>query len=171
MKMNDVISGLEQMRAAREAWGKGRTEFFAGYDLLFSRYIYEACANFMSAHDVANALGVSPRTVRERMRVLGLDPKGGKRALNAKASEAMVENAALMGIDPKDMDLTSPLAYLPMGSELRQKLQWQTLSRVKEFPETGSAEQLAEKLTDAGIERSDAVQWVNEVIASGRQIA
>lgn len=132
MKMLTVVAGLEKMREAREAWGKGRTEFFAAYDILLRRYIYEGCANYMGANQIAGALGVSPRTIRTKMRSMGLDPKGGKRTLNATASEAMLENAALMGIEPSEMDLTSPLAYLPMGSQLRQQLQDQSLARVTE---------------------------------------
>jgi hypothetical protein len=142
MKMLTVVAGLERMREAREAWGKGRTEFFSAYDLLLRRYI--------------KALGVSPRTIREKMRALGLDPKAGKRALNSKASEAMLENAALMGIEPSEMDLTSPLAYLPMGSQLRQQLQDQALadSRAIEEPEVSRNAPLTDEEWDAIVDCS-----------------
>lgn len=136
MDLDQVTAGLKQMRSAREAWGKGRTEFFAAYDVLLRRYIYEACANYMGAAQIAEALGVGASTVRAKMRSLDLDPRGGKRSLNAAASQAMMENSALMGIDPADMDLTSPLAYLPMGSVLRKQLEMQTLSAVTEVEDT-----------------------------------
>jgi hypothetical protein len=156
MKMLTVVAGLERMREAREAWGKGRTEFFSAYDLLLRRYIYEGCANYMGATQIAKALGVSPRTIREKMRALGLDPKAGKRALNSKASEAMLENAALMGIEPSEMDLTSPLAYLPMGSQLRQQLQDQALadSRAIEEPEVSRNAPLTDEEWDAIVDCS-----------------
>jgi len=137
MKMTDVLEGLRQMREAREAWGRGRTEFFAAYDIMLTRYMYEAFANSMSVEHIANALNVTPKTIRTKMRSLNLDPRAGVRALNKAASQAMLDNAALMGIDPRDMDLTSPLAYLPMGSDLRRKLDEQRLKAAEpEFPET-----------------------------------
>jgi hypothetical protein len=34
------------------------------------------------------------------------------------------------------MDLTSPLAYLPMGDEMRRQLADAQVKRVQEFPET-----------------------------------
>lgn len=142
MKMLTVVAGLEKMREAREAWGKGRTEFFAAYDILLRRYIYEGCANYMGANQMAGALGVSPRTIRTKMRSMGLDPKGGKRTLNATASEAMLENAALMGIEPSEMDLTSPLAYLPMGSQLRQQLQDQSLASSRTHEDVSGNEEV-----------------------------
>jgi len=63
------------------------------------------------------------------MRLAGLNPKMGKTLLAESASKALTENAMLMGVDPEKMDLTSPLAYLPMGNELKQRLEIEKLNR------------------------------------------
>lgn len=133
MKMLEIESMLKDLRKARERWGQGRTEFFSGYDWVLTRLVHEAAINYMGANQIATALGVSPKTIRAKMRAIGLDPKGGKRALNAKASQALLENAAIMSVDPSEVDLTSPLAYLPMGEELRKQYQDRTLARVTEL--------------------------------------
>lgn len=131
--MLEVKSMLGQLREAREAWGKGRTEFFSGYDWVLSRLVHEGAKNYMSDRDMADALGVKVKTIREKMRNIGLDPRAGKRVLSSRASQAMLENAAIMGIEPNMMDLTSPLAYLPMGEQMRKQFQDQTLARVTEL--------------------------------------
>jgi len=76
---------------------------------------------------------VTPKSIRSKMRALGLDPRSGKRVLSKTASSALLENSAIMGIEPGEMDLTSPLAYLPMGEELRKRYQDKTLARVTEL--------------------------------------
>lgn len=130
MNQQEITAALGDLREARAKWHKGRTDFLATYNTLLSRLIYEALANFMGEPHIAVALGVTRSSVRAHMRGMGLDPRAGQRALNAKASDAMLENAALMQIDPKDMDLTSPLAYLPMGKDLRKQLQDRTVRLV-----------------------------------------
>jgi hypothetical protein len=67
------------------------------------------------------------------MRNSGLDPRQGKSLLAKTAAEHLQENAALMGIEPHEMDLMSPLAYLPMGQELRAILE--TSERPTELPD------------------------------------
>lgn len=135
MKQYDVQIALEGLREAREKWGRARTEFFSGYDYVLSRLIYEAARNYMGVAQIATALGVGQKTVRTKMRSLGLDPRAGKRTLNAGAAEALAENSALLGIEPHEMDLTSPLAYLPMGEQLRKELRDKTTSQVTELPD------------------------------------
>lgn len=161
MKMLEVESMLKDLRKAREAWGKGRTEFFAGYDWVLTRLIHQGVVNYMGANQIAAALGVSPKTIRAKMRQIGLDPRGGKRVLNARASEAIIENASIMGIEPEDMDLTSPLAYLPMGEQMRKAYQDKTLARVTGFPETDR-----DRLAAAIYGNGEEPEWLTTVDGS-----
>jgi hypothetical protein len=130
MNQEETTAALGDLRDAREKWHQAQVDFRVEYNTIVRRLIYEALANFMGAAHIASALGISQKSVRALMRGMGLDPRAGQRVLNAKASDAMLENAALMGIDPKDMDLTSPLAYLPMGKDLRRQLEDRTVRNV-----------------------------------------
>lgn len=135
MKMLDVQIALEDLRKAREQWAQARAEFQSGYEWVFTRLVHEGARNYMTVSQIAIALGVTPKAVRNKMRAIGLDPKAGKRMLSKTASHALLENAAIMGIEPAEMDLTSPLAYLPMGEQMRKQYQDRTLVRVTEEPE------------------------------------
>lgn len=132
MKKIDVQIALEAVNAAHEKWTTARIEFLSGSNAVMSLLIHEASANFMSAEDVAKASGFTAKRVRQMMRDAGLNPKDGKRLLSKKAAEALASNAALMGIEPHEMDLTSPLAYLPMGSVMKRELQDKRTSQVTE---------------------------------------
>lgn len=147
MNQQEITAALGDLREAREKWRKGHIDFRSAYDTVLSRLIYEAAANYMSAAQIALCLGTTPKAVRASMRILGLDPRAGKRALNAMASDAMQTNAALMGIDPKDMDLMSPLAYLPMGKDLRRQLEDRTVRTVDPDP-SDDAGRVSGNLTD-----------------------
>lgn len=169
MKKLEVVAYLTQIKEAREEWAKARVKFLSDVDAVLNRLLYEGAREYMSAEEMARASGMNIKPIRQRMRDLGLDPRKGKTVLSKKASEALSNNAALLGIEPSEMDLMSPLAYLPMGEKMKRQLQDSAVSQV--FPETyGSASTLAEKLTDAGLDFEDAVEWVNEVIARGEQI-
>lgn len=160
MKMLDVQIALEDLRLAREKWGKARTEFFSGYEWTLTRLIHQAMLNYMGVAQIATALGVSQSSVRKKMREIGLDPKSGKRALNASASQALLENSAIMGIEPGEMDLTSPLAYLPMGEQMRKTYQALTLSKVTDLVEDN------ESILSAGGVKCNVCRlnttWVND---------
>jgi len=117
-----VQLALEKVAADREQWAAARTTFNAQVEPVMSRLIYEAVANRMSIEQIAAASGLTTKRVRVLMRDSGLDPKKGRGVLSQAAASALRENAALLDIDPLQMDLTSPLAYLPMGQELRETL-------------------------------------------------
>lgn len=135
MKKTDVLIALERVDAAHRAWTQARIEFLSGSNAVMNLLVHEAAANYMSVDDIAKASGFTAKRVREMMRNAGLDPKNGKRLLSQKAAEALATNAALMGIEPGDMDLMSPLAYLPMGSKMKRELQDARTSQVTEVPE------------------------------------
>jgi hypothetical protein len=169
MKKLEVVAYLMQIKEARETFAKVQTKFASDVDAMMNRLIHEGARNYMSAEEIARAAGMPVKRIRAFMRSNGLAPSDSKTLLSKKAAEALSNNAALLGIEPSEMDLMSPLAYLPMGEKMKRQLQDSAVSQV--FPETyGDAHVLAEKLTDSGLDFEDAVEWVNEVIARGEQI-
>lgn len=137
-----VLLNLEYVAVARKEWDLAKTRFDADVEYVMRRLLHEAARNYMSVDQVAGASGMTQKQVRKLMRDSGLNPKDSKRLLGQKAAEVLAENAELLGVDPHEMDLMSPLAYLPMGDELRSKLQEQATAQVhevsgNEFDETG----------------------------------
>lgn len=142
MNRSDIGLALCEVHEARETWTKAHAEFTVGVDTLMRRLLHEAVANRMGADEVARLSGYTVKRVRILMRTYGLDPKAGKTVLSRLASEALTNNAELLGIEPKEMDLMSPLAYLPAGSELRARMAEDRTARVNEdaFLETPKAD-------------------------------
>lgn len=138
MKKFDVLLALQDVRSAKHEWAKAQTKFNSDITAVMTRLMFEAARNFMSPEEVAKESGFTTKRVRQMMRDIGLNPRDGKTVLNRLASEALANNAALMGIEPDEMDLMSPLAYLPMGSVMKRELQDRAVSQVDpdEFPET-----------------------------------
>jgi hypothetical protein len=134
MQKFDVQIALEGVAEARTKWLAAKAKFDSDVEYILLRLIREAAHNYMSAEEFAKYSGLSVKRVRVLMRAAGLDPKMGKRLLSKKAAEALAENSALLGIEPHQMDLMSPLAYLPMGEEMRRALQDKTVSQVTELP-------------------------------------
>jgi hypothetical protein len=130
--MFDVQIALEGIAEARAKWDMAFRKFNADVEYLMARLLNEAAVNHMSVEQVAKASGLPAKRVRALMRDHGLNPKQGKRLLANHAATALTENAALLGIEPHEMDLTSPLAYLPMGSDLRRILETEAGKGVKE---------------------------------------
>jgi hypothetical protein len=122
MEMFGVQLELEAVREAKHKWDTARRKFDSDVELIMARLLNEAAVNYMSVDQISKASGLTPVKVRALMRKHGLNPKHGKRNLAHTAAQALQENAALLGIEPHEMDLMSPLAYLPMGSDLRQEL-------------------------------------------------
>jgi hypothetical protein len=136
MKKFDVLIALEKIRDAKGEWAKAITDFNADIEMMMRRLLREAAVNYMSADEVAKASGFTVKRVRILMRSAGLDPKRGKRLLSKIAADTLADNAALMGIEPHEMDLMSPLAYLPMGKQMRRELEERSVSQVTELEET-----------------------------------
>lgn len=123
MKKFEVQVALEAVAEARSAWGAANRKFQSDLDGVMARLLNEAARNYMSITEVAKAAGLTTARVRSEMRKVGLNPKNGRTLLAKTASEALSNNAALLGIEPHEMDLTSPLAYLPMGSQMKAFLE------------------------------------------------
>lgn len=148
MKRIDVEHALNAVQVAERTWLEARAEFNTGLTYTMHRLLHEAAHNFMSVEDIAKISGWSLKRVRTTMRSIGLDPRDGVRLLSRKAAEALANNTALMGIEPSEMDLTSPLAYLPMGDKMKRELQAKTVSQVDEIPEVSGNEDLRRLLAD-----------------------
>lgn len=158
MRKFDVQIALEGVSDARGKWFFAHHKFLSDVDYVMTRLIHEAAANMMSVDDVAVASSLTSTKVRELMRKSGLDPRSGKRLLAKAAAEALAENAELMGIEPHEMDLTSPLAYLPMGSELKQQLIDARVHRVTELPDEVSGNSELTELEEQAV-REAADMW------------
>lgn len=128
-----VQLALETMAEASLEWKQAYKKFSEEFDKVMTRLMFEGMANGMSIEQFAEASGMTPKGVRFLMRRKGLDPKRGKRFLSHAAATALAENAELLGIEPNQMDLRSPLAYLPMGSQLRDALDSDAVRGVSEL--------------------------------------
>lgn len=118
-----VTAHFERIKAAQEEWDLALLRFQADVDTLVSRLLYEALIQRMSVEQISAASGIAPRRVREMIRHKGLKASTSKGILSRQAADALHENAALLGIEPHEFDLTSPLAYLPMGEQMRKELE------------------------------------------------
>lgn len=168
MQKQAVQLALESIREARGQWAKAQTEFNAGLAASMRFLLFESARNYMAPEEVSRHSGLTVKRVRALMREYGLNPRDGKRVLSASAARALTENAELLGIDPSEMDLTSPLAYLPMGKHLRDTLREQTISRVIELPDIAEAREALDRLFDQAVNTAgrDGVARVTEDYAS-----
>lgn len=130
MKKAGIIEALLRVRVAKAQWAVAQTKFNSDTEAIMSRLLHEAAAARMSPEEVANYSGFTAKRIRMIMRIIGLNPRDGKNLLSKKAAEALADNAALLGIEPSEMDLMSPLAYLPMGPEMKRELQAKAVSQV-----------------------------------------
>lgn len=135
MNISEINLALSEVREAKSTWADRVTEFNSGVLAVMRRLLFEAAANRMSPEQVARASGYTPKRVRAMMRNVGLNPHEGKTLLSQKAAEALANNADLLGIEPREMDLMSPLAYLPMGKALRTQIRAEAVSQVHEDEE------------------------------------
>jgi hypothetical protein len=136
MNKFDVTMALGRVHEARSKWNSAKRDFDEAVDKVMAVLLHEAARALMTQQEVAAASGLPVKRVRDLMRKHGLNPRDGKQMLSRQAAKALNENADLLGIKPQEMDLTSPLAYLPMGDEMRRQLADAQVKRVQEFPET-----------------------------------
>lgn len=130
MNRQEIQAELARIEKARAAWLAGQQKFNADVEWMLRRLIHEAVRDRMSAEEVARHSGLTVKRIRVLMRSAGLDPKEGKNLLSKKAADALAQNADLLGIDPREVDLMSPLAYLPMGEKMRRELRDKGVSQV-----------------------------------------
>lgn len=143
MNRDRMIQQMHLVREARKRGAAAITKFNEDLDWMMKRLIHEAARHRMSVEDVSRETGLSLKRIRTLMRQYGLNPYQGKQLLAANAAKALVSNADLMDIEPEQMDLLSPLAYLPMGEKMRKQLVEDRISRTTEDPD-----ERAERLTE-----------------------
>lgn len=151
MKKFEIELALDEVGSAKRQWAKAQTKFNSDISAVMTRLLHEAAHNYMSAEDVARHTGFTVKRVRQMMRDAGLNPRDGKNMLSKIAADALANNAALMGIEPHEMDLTSPLAYLPMGEEMKRELRAKAVAQVHEVEHRCSSLDI--------LEDEDGVLW------------
>lgn len=135
MKLFEIQMTMQRIREARAEWSAKHREVNEVAARSMRRLLHEAIAQRMSVEDVAKYSGYTKARIRQMMRGMDLEPRWSKTMLAKTAAEALRTNAELLGIDPVDMDLMSPLAYLPAGSQLRSALDSEAVRGVTEVPE------------------------------------
>lgn len=163
----EVELALDAVAKARAEWAAANLKFRSNVDFVMTRLIYEAAVNRMSAQQVSKHAGLSVSQVRHLMRKNGLFEKTGKMLLSEQAAAALASNAALMGVEPHEMDLTSPLAYLPMGSELRKKFLETQISQVTEVDTPPTAKEVLDYFADHPEDLSDIPRRGSEDLLDG----
>lgn len=123
MKREHIRATFEKINEAHEQWKTEQGKMRAEADRVLTRLLHECLAKRMSPEHIAEMSGWHVKDVRSAMRARGIDPKTGKGVLAKSSASALIDNANLLGIEPEQMDLTSPLAYLPMGESLREFLE------------------------------------------------
>lgn len=157
---------LAAIKDAREAWAAAQITFQANVDIAMTRLLHEAAVNRMSVDQIVQASGFSAEQVRRMMRQRGLDPKMGRVMLSKQAAAALEENSALLGIDPLHLDLMSPLAYLPMGQDLRKFLETnQGVTEVE--PESDPLPGLIENLYALTYQNDDGTEYEHNPFCKG----
>lgn len=136
MKQYEVTATLNRIRDARKAVIEAHRDINTQAARSMRRLLFEAAQNRMSVEEVAKASGYTKARIRALMRQHGLDPRWSKTLLEKHAAASLAENAELLGIDPVDMDLMSPLAYLPAGEQLRRDVDQTRVRAVTELTET-----------------------------------
>lgn len=169
MNKFDVQIALEKVADARKKWSDAHREFQAGVDKVMTVLLHEAARNYMSPTDVGKSAGLSRVQVVNKMKAVGLHPHDGKRMLSEKAAKALNENAELLGVNVHDIDLMSPLAYLPMGDQLRRELERKTAPSVTEFPETADLTEderaaIDEAAAMYGVTNGDLITLINALL-------
>lgn len=135
MKLYEIQMTMERIRDARHEWAVKHREVNTVAARSMKRLLHEAIAQRMSVEDVSKHSGYTKPRIRQMMRNMGMEPKWSKTMLAKTAAEALHSNAELLGIDPVDMDLLSPLAYLPAGSQLQTAVRSEATRGVTEVPE------------------------------------
>lgn len=122
MTPEKITTLLRSLAVKRAEWNRADKRFRAEYEAHLKALLYEASYRMMTVEQVATALHLTTKQVRAAMRRYDLNPKHGRKFLSDKAGKALHQNAELLGLDPTEMDFTSPLAYLPMGEQMKAEL-------------------------------------------------
>lgn len=157
MQKKDVIAALNKVRGVNKEWAEARLVHTKQITQVTRLLLLECTVWRMSAEEVSRELGIGPSAVRKMLREMNLDPKKGKQFLSKQAAEALAENAKRLGVEVGDMDLLSPLAYLPMGEKLSRELSLQRTQGVSgnEEPSDLEVAEIFQKAWNAADERGE----------------
>lgn len=123
MKTHEITASLREVGAAVRTWRRAYREFNEQKDRVLKHLLMEAAFQRMSLDEAALAADLPLAGLRPIAKEMELNTKRGRSLLTRQAAETLAANAAFLGVDQTEMDLMSPLAYLPMGSGLRQFLE------------------------------------------------
>lgn len=160
MEHVEVERALNRVAYNRSQWNKAKHEFDKAAEKVTHRLLLEAAVAKMSVHQVSRCLQITPKRTRELMRRFGMNTKSSRTLLAKDAAEALHANADLMGIDVKNFDLMSPLAYLPAGSVMKQQLSG--VSKVTEVDWQKEATSLQEQALSEFEEAADDIAHYRE---------
>ena len=160
MEKFEIVINLEHVAASRKAWNEAAKVSAERVDRAMKRLIHEAAAARMSATEVAKLSAFSTAQIKQRMKTMGLNPTTGKTLLSRQAAAVLESNAEIMGIQPHEIDLMSPLAYLPAGSLLKETDQSvHSLRPHRLFPETVVADMMTKAYSAGWSHRTKEVDF------------
>lgn len=119
MQKFEIVINLEHIAQAKARAVETNREFLSRVDRAMTRLIHEAAAQRMSVNEVGKLSGFTTAQIKSRMKAMGLNPTTGKTLLSKQAAGVLESNAEIMGIEPHEIDLMSPLMYLPAGPGLK----------------------------------------------------
>jgi hypothetical protein len=122
MNKFEIELNLKHVAEARAQYNAAAKEFGLRVDKAMKRLIHEAAAQRMSVPQVAKLSGFTTAQIKSRMKAMDLNPTTGRTLLSKQAADVLANNAEILGIEPHEVDLMSPLAYLPAGSLLKEKV-------------------------------------------------
>lgn len=155
MNRDDTVAVLTQIGEARKAWAQAHIALNSDVYSLMRRMLHEAAVNRMSIEEVASLTGFTVSRVRQLMRDMGMNPKSSRSLLAKNSATVLAENATILGIEPSDFDLMSPLAYLPMGKDMRKTIEDKAVSQVHEVSGNPFEEFYAEHYPDWTVHELD----------------
>lgn len=139
-----VELNLQHVRDARAAFSEASKKHAEDISAAMTRLIREAAVQMMSPQEVARHSGFTTAQIKTRMKAIDLNPTKGKRLLSQHAAKVLARNAEMLGVERTEIDLMSPLAYLPAG-DVTAFLETQVKPDIDEMLEGSLADQLREK--------------------------
>lgn len=133
LSKEQIQVSFEKINEARQQLKLAGASVESEVNRVLTRLIHECLTKRMSPEHIAVMAGWRVKEVRSAMRARGIEPRHNKTVLAKQSASALIDNAHLLGIEPEEMDLSSPLAYLPMGKELREFLETNPVEAVEEI--------------------------------------
>lgn len=123
MDREQIIDRLSDVKDARKEWREAKRKFDQDSRKAMTRLVLEAARNRMSVEQIGKASGMTRREVRQYLRGWGVEPNEGINAASDAAADVLTLNAERLGVDPGQIDLMSPLVYLPLGNDVTRVIE------------------------------------------------